>query len=113
MDSLNQYRALIKELLGKYAALENQSATNGIEAHLVFDEERDHYMLFRVGWWGNKRIRTAALYLRLQEGKIWIEEDLTEDGIATDLLAAGIPKENIILAFHHPKMRPYTEFAMA
>jgi hypothetical protein len=38
---------------------------------------------------------------------------LTEDGIATDLLEAGVPKEDIVLAFHAPEMRPYTEFAVA
>ncbi len=42
-----------------------------------------------------------------------IEEDWTEGGIATDLLEAGVPKEDIVLAFHPPKMRPYTEFAVA
>jgi hypothetical protein len=113
MDSLNNYRKLIKRLLNEYAELENRPPKGDIETQVVFDETHDRYMMFRMGWLGNRRIRTAALYVRLQDDKIWIEEDLTEDGLATDLLAAGVPKEDIVLAFHHPAMRPYTEFAVA
>jgi hypothetical protein len=36
-----------------------------------------------------------------------------EEGIATDLVRAGVAKEDIVLAFHEPKMRPYTDFAIA
>ncbi|MEZ4861109.1 MAG: element excision factor XisI family protein [Caldilineaceae bacterium] len=51
--------------------------------------------------------------MRLHNDKFYIEVDGTEQGIATDLLEAGVPKEDIVLAFHHPAMRPYTEFAVA
>ncbi|NER33043.1 MAG: XisI protein [Oscillatoria sp. SIO1A7] len=43
--------------------------------------------------------------------KIWIQRDGTEDGMATELAAAGIPKEQIVLAFHPPELRQYTEYA--
>ena len=42
-----------------------------------------------------------------------IEEDWTEEGIATDLLEAGVPHEDIVLAFHPPEKRPLTDFAVA
>ncbi|MEG4275678.1 MULTISPECIES: element excision factor XisI family protein, partial [unclassified Microcoleus] len=42
-----------------------------------------------------------------------VEEDRTEDGIATDLLQAGVSCEDIVLAFHPPRLRPFTEFATA
>jgi len=45
--------------------------------------------------------------------KIWIEEYMTEEGIATYFLEQGVPRENIVLAFHPPFMRPLTEFAVA
>jgi hypothetical protein len=45
--------------------------------------------------------------------KIWIEEDMTEDGIATYFLEQGVPREDIVLAFHPPFIRPLTEFAVA
>ncbi|MUG92566.1 addiction module toxin, HicA family [Scytonema sp. UIC 10036] len=53
------------------------------------------------------------IYIRLKDEKIWIEEDWTENGVATDLLLKGIPKEEIVLAFHPLHVRQYTEFASA
>jgi hypothetical protein len=37
----------------------------------------------------------------------------TEEGIANDLVAAGIPKGHIILGFKAPEIRKYTEFAVS
>ena len=83
-----------------------------MDTELVFDEVRDHYMLFRVGWEQRRRVDGPTLYIRLRNNKFWIEVDWTEDGIATDLLAAGVPHEDIVLAFHPPEKRPFTEFAV-
>jgi hypothetical protein len=54
-----------------------------------------------------------TIYVRIRNGKFWIEEDWTEDGIATDLVREGVPKEDIVLAFHDPETRKYTDFAAA
>ena len=114
MDKLANYRVLIKQLLTDYQELVNRTAVpKEVETEVVFDEERDHYMLLNVGWAGRKRFRGTTVYLRLRDDKIWVEEDWLEEGIVKDLLAAGVPKEDIVLAFQHPDMRPYTEFAVA
>lgn len=52
------------------------------------------------------------MHLEIIGDKIWIHEDGLEDGIATDLLRAGISKSQIVLGFHPPEVRPYTEFAV-
>ena len=70
-------------------------------------------MLFRSDWWQDERVRNATLYVRLHNGKIWIEEDWTEEGLATDLLRAGVLNNQIVLAFHHPTIRPLSQFAVA
>ena len=113
MDQLTKYRAIVRSKLINYAERVNQNPDKSIQSHLLFDDEHSHYMVFKTGWWDIERIRTPTIYVRLHQNKIWIEEDWTEDGIATDLLAAGVPKEDIVLAFHHPDMRPLTEFAVA
>ncbi|WP_249213848.1 MULTISPECIES: element excision factor XisI family protein [unclassified Synechocystis] len=43
----------------------------------------------------------------------WVQRDGTEDGIANELVANGIPKEVIVLGFHEPSVRPHTGFAIA
>jgi len=113
VDKLTHYRVLIKRLLSQYAELINQHPKPDLDVDVAFDEEHDHYMLLKMGWTPQGRVRGATLHVRLRAGKFWIEEDWTEEGIATDLLQAGVPNEDIVLAFQPPEMRPYTEFATA
>jgi hypothetical protein len=79
----------------------------------LFDPIHDQYQVLYVGWEDEERVFVPLLHLRLHEGKIWIEQDGTEDGVANRLVAAGVPHEDIVLAFHPPRKRPYTEFAVA
>ncbi|WP_228287852.1 element excision factor XisI family protein [Thiothrix subterranea] len=43
------------------------------------------------------------------DGKIWIQYD----GVATELLEAGVPKAHIVLGFRHPNERKYSGLAVA
>jgi len=80
---------------------------------LVFDEQHDHYLLRARGWQGEERIKENTIHVRLRDGKIWIEEDGTEDGVVTDFLQAAVSRQDIVLVFHPPHLRQYTEFAIA
>jgi len=80
---------------------------------LVFDEIHDHYLLLLIGWQKDERIKSVMIHVRLKDKKIWIEEDWTEEGVATDFLQKGITRDEIVLAFHPPQVRQYTEFAIA
>lgn len=113
MDGLIEYRRLIKCLLSEFAAWANQTPPPNHESVCVFDEERDHYVLLNVTWAQYRCVRSAQVFVRLRNGKIWIEEDWTEDGIATALVDAGVPKNDIVLGFQPEEMRPFTEFAAA
>ncbi len=113
MDKLSKYRTLIKQLLTNHAEIINSHPQSNVETELSFDEDRDHYMLLKVGWGPQGRIRGATLYVRLRNNKFWIEEDWTEDGLATDLLEAGIPNDDIVVALDPPDIRPHTEFGAA
>ena len=112
MDNLNQYRQLIQTVLQTYADQLGNSIQD-IEHHTVFDEKNDRYIVYRTGWWNTQRIHSTILYLRIYGDKIWIEEDGTEEGVATELLNADVPNEDIVLGFRHPELRPLTEFAIA
>ena len=112
-DRLPDYRKIIKTILQQHCDLMNSQPVPGEEVDCVFDEQRDHYLLLKYGWPRGKPAHYTKLHARLHKGKIWIEADLTEEGLATELIEAGIPKEDIVLAFHAPEMRPYTEFAVA
>ncbi|AFZ27839.1 XisI protein [Cylindrospermum stagnale PCC 7417] len=112
MDSLtNQYRQIIKNILEEYADFLGNDEQVKIE--LVLDEKNDRYLLVESGWQNGYRIYGTLLHIDLIDHKLWIQHDGTEEGIANELVAAGIPKAHIILAFKSPEIRQYTEFAVS
>lgn len=113
MEKVSRYREVIKQLMHEHAQFYTNDSDEGVESVMLMDEERGHYGLMQWGWENGKRIKFITLYVRLKDGKFWIEQDLTEAGIATELLREGVPKEDIVLAFQAPEMRPLTEFAAA
>ena len=113
MDKLILYRELVEKLLQEHADLMNSQPVPGEEVDCIFDENREHYMMLRYGWPRGKRAYYVKLHVRIKDGKIRIEEDWTQDGIATELMDAGVPKEDIVLAFNPPELRAETGFAVA
>ncbi len=109
MERLKEYRAAIKSLLERYG---QQSASDKVKVQIIIDAERDHYQLVHVGWQNKRRVYGCVLHIDIQNDKIWIQHDGTEIGMANELVAEGIPKENIVLGFHAPYKRQYTEFAI-
>ncbi len=110
---LAEYHCLIQKILKKYEEILNRRPPPDLETVAIFDEKNGHYLLHSMGWQDKRRVWNTIVYVRLHDGKFWIEEDGLEQGVATDLLEAGVPKEDIVLAFHHPSIRPHTEFAVA
>lgn len=106
---VEKYRQIIQQLILEKA--QRKSYPEEIEKQAVLDTERDHYLLLHTGWRDNRRTHGCSLHIDIKDGKIWIQHDGTEAGIATQLLELGVPKENIVLAFHSPYMREFTEFA--
>lgn len=111
MDTLDAYREIIKNVLAEYVRL--QYAYGEIHNETIFDRDTDRYLVMSIGWQRVKRIHGCLIHIDIIDGKVWIQRDGTEHGIAKDLIAAGIPKDKIVLGFHTPDVRQYTEFAVA
>jgi len=110
-QSINQYRQYIQNiLLEKSQRSSKNKIFSEYEVQTIFDTERDHYQLLSVGWRNNKRNFGCVLHLDIKDGKIWIQHDSTDIGIANQLLEMGVPKEDIVLAFHEPEVRQFTGF---
>ncbi|RWX52196.1 XisI protein [Candidatus Electrothrix marina] len=109
MDRLTAYRSHIRTLLQRY--LSRKPPGDDFEVQLIEDTEHDHYQIFSVGWARDRRIHGCTLHLDIKQGKIWIQHNSTEDDIAAELVSMGIPKNDIVLAFHAPSRRRYTGYA--
>ncbi|WP_366514284.1 XisI protein [Moorena sp. SIO3I6] len=83
-----------------------------IDRYTSFDIENDHYQIISVGWEEHRRVYGCLIHIDIINDKIWIQYDGTEYGVANELTDAGIPKYDIVLAFHTPFMRQYSDFAV-
>ena len=111
MDTLETFRQTIESVLEEYTRI--PYAYGDIRTEAVFDRNRDRYLLVNVGWDDGKRVHGNLVHIDIIDGKIWIQRDGTEEGVATDLLAEGIAKDQIVLGFRSPALRRHSDFAAA
>lgn len=111
MVDVTTYRKIIRDLIQEYAQF--RPACGDVQIEVIVDEAQDHYELMYAGWNGPYRIHGSVLHLDIRGGKVLIQYDGIEEGIAERLVSAGIPREQIVLAFKEPGIRRHTGFATA
>jgi hypothetical protein len=111
MDTLESYRQIIEDILNEYTQI--PYAYGDIQTEAVFDRKSDRYLLMNVGWDDGRRVHGSLVHIDIIDGKLWIQRDGTEDGVALELVRAGIPKNRIVLGFRSPEVRQHTEYAPA
>lgn len=111
ISKLDGYRRILQQVVEKHAAVKIPDGQ--AESVPICDPVHDNYLLMSVGWDVTGRAHYVIFHLRLKDGKVWIEWDGIEYGIAHDLLEAGIPKEDIMMAFYGPTPQPLTELVAA
>jgi serine/threonine protein kinase len=108
MEGIN-YSQIIQDILITHSA---NDVANGTEVQLLFDVERHHYQVLNIGWKEQRRIYRVIIHVDIKDKRIWIQRDGTEIVIANELIAAGVPKEDIVLGFQAPYKREFTDFAV-
>jgi len=108
MEIIN-YGNLVQTILSQHSGNDLDTET---EVQLLFDTKREHYQVLHLGWDEQKRVYGCVIHVDIKDGKIWIQRDRTEAGVANELVAAGVSKEDIVLAFKAPYVRQFTEFAV-
>jgi XisI protein len=109
MDRLDSYREIICGVLRSY--LDITYANIDLKNRQIFDRETDRYIILSEGW-QQQHLHSCLIHVEIINNKVWIQLDNTEDGIAEELITAGIPKSDIVLGFHEPEIRQYTGFAI-
>lgn len=119
MDTIEHYRQLIRDILTEHTKI--PYSYGDIQFETVFDREQDRYLVMILGREPvptfsptvSRRVHGCLIHVDIIDGKIWIQRDGTEEGVAMDFVRAGVPKDKIILGFKSEEMRKDTEFAIA
>ena len=103
-------QAILILWLKEYAAL--PYAYGELERKLIIDKSENSYLLLTICWENKQRVHGCLIHIDIINNQVWIQRDGTEDGITNELVNAGIPKNQIVLAFHPVNIRKHTEYAV-
>lgn len=111
MADTTEYRQIVQDLITE---IQNYSGSdsNGIEEEIVFDRERDRYLLIDVGWNQKEYVYGTIIHIDIKDEKIWIQRNNTEINLADRLVERGVPKEHIVIGLHSPFMRQFSGYAL-
>ena len=110
MDQLDRYRGIVRRLIEEYAGY--KPAYGNIRTEAVIDPEHDHYEVIQVGWDGERRVHGSVIHIDIRGGKVWIEHNGTDARLGEELVAAGIPRSDIVLGFQPAELRPLTSYGV-
>jgi hypothetical protein len=110
MGKLDRYREIVRRVIREYSSV--KPANGQIETEAIVDPEHDHYEVMHVGWDGARRVHGSVIHIDIRGDKVWVEYDGTNRPVVDELLAAGIPREDIVLGFHPRELRHHTGFAV-
>lgn len=113
VEKRNRYVQIIKGILQAHV---NEGGIHNpdYECYMIADDTNFNYLVCQNMWRdGTSRVYGCYLHLRIKNEKVYVEYNGTDIEIAEVLVEAGIPKNDIVLAFHSPAKRIYTGYATA
>lgn len=110
MDKIAKYEQYILQILGEYAKIRYANIDG--ENQLVADKENRRYQVVTIGWDNGKFVHDCPMHLDIINGKIWIQQNMTEIDLGEELVKMGVPKSDIVIGFLAPEVREYSEYAV-
>ena len=113
MDRIDFLKSNILSAMKEYAEYLSGSNLPKVSYSVLTDEKTNKYQLLAIGWDGNERVYQIIFHADIINQHIWIQEDSSEEGLASLLLEKGVSKNDIVLAYYPEYHRHFTEFAVA
>jgi hypothetical protein len=111
MEGMTDEINIIQSVLERHAAV--PYAYGEIETVPVFDRERGHFLLMDVGWLEGRRYHGCLVHIALRDDAVRIEHDGLEEGVAGELIEAGIAADRIVIGAARPDHRLAADSAVA
>ena len=109
MDKLKQ---IAKAIVEEFAAWYGTGDTT-VQTQVIADDERGHYLLYRLGWSQDRYIHHCMFHLDVIDDKVWIQYNDTDVLLADELIQRSVAPTSIVLGHRHPRLRPLTGYATA
>ena len=111
MDKIKKYEKAILTILNEYAQIKYSNIEG--ENQLIADKQNHRYQVVTIGWDNSSFVHDCPMHFDIINGKIWIQQNMTEWDVGPMFEKMGIPKSEIVLGFLSPSTRAYTDYAVA
>ena len=108
---LKKYEKAILAILNEYATIKYANVLGG--NHLIADKENHRYQVVTIGWEGNRFVHDCPLHFDIINGKVWVQQNMTEWEVGEMLEANGVSKQDIVAGFLPPELRAYSNYAIS
>jgi hypothetical protein len=109
---LDQHYQALYRILQNYCEIFN-CQQGGTTSKVIVSNDQTRYLVIDEGWIDDRRIHALIFDAEIRSNKIWLHHDGLDHGITDELVAAGVLKDHIVLAFHPPHVRQHTGYAIA
>jgi hypothetical protein len=110
MDKIKKYQDAILKILNEYTKIKYANVDG--ENRLIADKENHRYQVVTIGWEGDRFIHDCPIHFDIINGKIWVQQNMTEWELGEMLEEMGVPKSDIVPGFLSPEMREYAGYAV-
>lgn len=104
MDNSLSYADIIQNTL--QAATKEQPRIQPIHFYPVCDRDSGHFLVLATGWDKQRWINAILFHAHLVGREVIIEEDNFEEGLTSQLIAAGIDANNIHASIARQNVAP-------
>lgn len=104
MDKIKKYQRTIIDFLEAQAP-HKPANMPAVESYVIADEVRNHFQLLQLGWQDETYIFTVVFHLDIIDGKVWLQQNITEHEVVDYLMEHGIPSSDIVLGLQPPYVR--------
>ena len=111
MDRVEIQKHAVENVIQSW--LESKRQQSHFSLEFVIDSGKQRFLLIGDGWLNHRRLYGTIIDISLRGGKVWVLEDNTEEGIAEDLLEAGLTRDEIVIAWQPEYRRELTGFAIS
>jgi hypothetical protein len=106
-----EYKRIVTAILLELA--QSQTIGGEIQTLPVFDELRHHYQILDIGWdVSGRRVFQPIVHVDLIDGKVWIQENMTDSDIAEVFVMEGIERSCIVLGLYSRAHRELSRYAV-
>ncbi len=111
VGKLKKYENAILDILKEYAEIKYANVDGG--NYLIADKEHQRYQVLTIGWQGTSYVHDCPMHFDIIDGKIWIQQNMTEWEVGDMLEERGVLKSDIVIGFLSPESRAYSKYAVA